>query len=181
MRPPAAVVAVLVALAGACASSSPPRPGAVPPTTEPGPAAAAEFEAPVSLGVLDDDGLTESSGLAASRRNPDLLWTHNDSGDSARLYCLTRAAKRCGTWRVSGAEAVDWEDMAAGPGPVAGEHYLYAGDIGDNGRSRGSIVVYRVVEPIAPRPDGGEATTAPADVVRLRYEDGAHNAEALLV
>ena len=27
---------------------------------------------------------------------------------------------------------VDWEDIAAGPGPEPGQHYLYVGDIGDN-------------------------------------------------
>lgn len=138
------------------------------------------------LGTVNDPALNESSGLAASRRNPGLLWTHNDSGDDPFVYCLDLQAHSCGAWRVAGAEALDWEDMAVGPGPRPGEPYLYLGDIGDNLGTRGEVVVYRVPEPVAGQ--GGAsptkaspATTAPADALRLRYPDGPHNAEALLV
>lgn len=133
------------------------------------------------LGEVADPVLDESSGLIASRRNPGLLWTHNDSGDEPRLYCLTGEAARCGTWTVTGAEAFDWEDIAAGPGPVAGRSYLFVGDIGDNRRARAHVVVYRVPEPMAPHAGEGAAVTASAVPLRLRYEDGPHDAEALLV
>ena len=138
------------------------------------------------LGTVRDTAIGESSGLAASRRNPGLVWTHNDSGDDPLVYCLDLQARSCGVWRVSGAEAWDWEDIAAGPGPRAGEPYLYIGDIGDNLDQRGEIIVYRIPEPVA---GGGApvstktapATTAPSEVLRLQYPDGPHNAEALLV
>ena len=65
-----------------------------------------------------------------------------------------------------------------GPGPTAERSYLYVGDIGDNGRTRSSIDVYRVAEPTVTGP--GNATLDP-DRLRLRYPDGAHNAETLLV
>ncbi len=138
-------------------------------------------ESPVVLGRLEDRALRESSGLVASRRNPGVLWTHNDAGDGPNLYCVTREAIRCGTWRVTNAEAQDWEDIATGPGPVAGERYLYIGDIGDNDDARAEVVVYRLVEPMA-SPTGAEPTpTAPAEALRLRYDDGPRDAEALLV
>ena len=138
------------------------------------------------LGQIADRSINESSGLAASRRNPGLLWTHNDSDDDPIVYCLDLQGRSCGAWKVTGAEAFDWEDVAAGPGPRAGEPYLYVGDIGDNIDQRSEIVVYRIPEPTAGA--GGAvptkaspAATAPAEALRLRYPDGPHNAEALLV
>lgn len=133
------------------------------------------------IGQVADPAIDESSGLAASRRNPGLLWTHNDSGDEPRVYCLTAQGTSCGTWTVTGADAFDWEDMAAGPGPAAGEPYLYLGDIGDNRSTRPEVVVYRVREPGVEGTGRGAAFTATADAVTLRYADGPHDAEALLV
>jgi hypothetical protein len=37
-------------------------------------------------GTLRSPLVTESSGVAASRRHPGILWTHNDAGDDAVLY-----------------------------------------------------------------------------------------------
>lgn len=146
------------------------------------------YGTPVVLGRIDDRAIDESSGLVASRRNPGLLWTHNDSGDDPDVYCVDLQARTCGVWRVTGAEAFDWEDIAVGPGPRPGEPYLYAGDIGDNIDQRSQIVVYRVAEPVAgpggPSPvptRAAPAATAPAEALRLRYPDGPRNAEALLV
>ncbi|MDQ3897626.1 MAG: hypothetical protein M3326_10370 [Actinomycetota bacterium] len=162
---------------------APPPPSA---TGAPTVSGAEGYQPSTVLGRIADPAVTESSGLVASRRSPGLLWTHNDSGDQPFLYCLDMQARSCGTWRVTGAEAVDWEDIAAGPGPRAGEPYLYVGDIGDNLGQRKEIVVYRVLEPAAggggPVPTtASPAATAPADALRLRYPDGPRNAEALLV
>jgi hypothetical protein len=139
---------------------------------------------PVQLATLEDRRVAESSGLAASRRTPGLIWTHNDSGDGPLVYAFDRAGRSRGAWRVDGAQALDWEDMAAGPGPAPGQSYLYAGDIGDNSRKREFIVVYRFPEPepAASQAASEEArTTQPAEAIRLKYPDGAHNAEALAV
>src|SRR5215213_4949521 len=122
-----------------------------------------DYAAPVRLAKLEDGAIDESSGVAASRRNPGLFWTHNDSGDGPFLYAFDRAGGKRGTWRVAGARAFDWEDMAAGPGPQAGQAYLYVGDIGDNDRSRREIVVYRVTEPVV--------TDADADTNRFEPQE----------
>jgi hypothetical protein len=161
--------------------------GAAGPPTSAGAAAPASGYGPATvLGRIADPAIDESSGLAASRRTPGLLWTHNDSGDEPFVYCLDLQGRSCGTFRVTGAEAFDWEDMAAGPGPRAGEPYLYLGDIGDNIDQRTEIVVYRIPEPAAG--GGGAAptraspgSTAEAEALRFRYPDGTRNAEALLV
>ena len=137
------------------------------------------------LGRLPDE-INESSGIVASRRNPGSFWTHNDSGDAPLIYCLGPGAGSCGVWNVTGADAIDWEDIAAGPGPVAQTPYLYLGDIGDNLVDRTTVVVYRVPEPVAgggaaAPPRSAPAATEAAETLRLRYPDGPHNAEALLI
>ena len=184
-----AVAACALLLATGCSSGSggDDDPLAAPPTTKAAVAASGRGYQPFTvLGTVNDPAIDESSGLAASRRNPGLLWTHNDSGDEPFVYCLDLKGASCGAWRVTGAEAWDWEDMAAGPGPRAGEPYLYLGDIGDNLDQRTEIIVYRIPEPAAG--GGGPVSTkaaptasAPAEALRLRYPDGAHNAEALAV
>jgi hypothetical protein len=142
-----------------------------------------DYGTPVHLANLEDRSIDESSGIAASRRNPDLLWTHNDSGDGPFLYAFDRAGRERGTWRVTGAKALDWEDMASGPGTQPGQSYLYVGDIGDNGRERQEIVVYRVAEPVVAAADNwsDKQQTEPAEAIRLKYPDGRHDAEALAV
>ena len=180
------VAALVLLVATGCTGSDSPDvdPLAEAPATTGAPAGL--YRESTVLGQIGDPAVGESSGLAASRRNPRLLWTHNDSDDEPYLYCLDLEGASCGTWRVTGAEAFDWEDMAAGPGPLAGEPYLYVGDIGDNLDQRDEIVVYRVPEPAAgggaPVPTtASPAATPPAEALRLRYPDGPRNAEALLV
>ena len=179
--------AALVLVAALLAGCDPGGDGAAGPTTaadDPTTTAAAAPEGygpAVLLGRLDP-AVDESSGLAASRRNPGLLWTHNDSGDDPVVYCADRQARSCGTWLVTGAGARDWEDMAVGPGPEAGRSYLYLGDIGDNNGDLRQVVVYRVPEPAVPAAAGaGRGATEAAERIPLRYADGPHDAEALLV
>jgi hypothetical protein len=157
------------------------------PATERSPAAVSDrYNPPVHLADLEDRRIDESSGIVASRANPGVDWTHNDSGDDARIYAFDRDGKSRGVWRVTGASALDWEDIAAGPGPVPGTFYLYIGDIGNNKRDGDVVTVYRVAEPIVESPDGsnsraGSFQTAPAEAIRLKFPDGQHDAEALLI
>jgi hypothetical protein len=140
-----------------------------------------DFGPPVLLGQIADEGVAESSGLVASRRYPGRLWTHNDSDQPPVLFCVENDGSSCGEFTVDGATNVDWEDIAAGPGPDPATTYLYIGDIGDNTESRDGVVVYRVAEPTVTTGEASGATTAPATAIPLRYDDGAHNAESLMV
>jgi hypothetical protein len=108
-----------------------------------------------------------------------VLWTHNDSGDHARVLAVTAGGRLLADVAVSGAANLDWEDIALGPATTGGDA-LYVADTGDNDARRREVVVYRVPEP---RVGGGRrpAATAPAARLVLRYPDGAHDAEALLV
>ncbi len=126
---------------------------------------------------LADTRVRESSGVAASRANPGIYWTHNDSGGGPYLYAFDLRGAAHGRWRVRDARSRDWEDISAGPGPAPGRPYLYIGDIGGKRRE---VTVYRIEEPrIAACPR--DCQTQPAVAIRLRYPDGPHDAEALLV
>lgn len=146
----------------------------------------APYGPPATIATLKDKSISESSGLAASRLTPGAYWTHNDSGDGPFVYAFDTRGDSLGVFRVAGAQARDWEDMAAGPGPQGAKSYLYIGDIGDNNDARAEVVVYRVPEAALTtatrkltkiRP----GSTEPAEAIRLRYPDGAHDAETLLV
>ena len=126
-------------------------------------------------GRVPDPSANELSGLVRSPSQPGLLWSHDDSGAAPVLFGLRADGRVAARPTVTGAQAVDWEDIAAGPGPN-GRPLLYVGDIGDNASQRPAVDVYRVIEPRV-----GAAATAPAARLRLRYPDGAHDAEALLV
>lgn len=138
------------------------------------------------VGRLKDPAIIESSGIVASRTSPGIYWTHNDSGDGPFIYAFDERGRRKGVWRVTGASALDWEDIAAGPGPRANASYLYIGDIGDGDEQRSELRVYRLPEPVVTAGDvvstkGKPRLTEPAETFRLRYPDGKHDAEALLV
>ncbi|WP_143140704.1 hypothetical protein [Nannocystis exedens] len=186
-RSPGAALAAILSF-GACSSSPVPSdsPGAPPPVPAPDTPAAEcpEFTLAASPGALAPPEIVEASGLAASRQNPGVLWTHNDSDAGGPLvYAFAvDGARYLGRWRLDGAAVHDWEDMALGPGKD-GRDALYVGDIGDNQRKRREVVVYRVAEPAV------DLAAAPAErrlsgVERLvfTYPGGqAHDAEALLV
>ena len=131
-------------------------------------------------GVFQRPGLRESSGVAASRAHPGLLWTHNDSGDGPFIYATDTAGADFGRLRVAGATAIDWEDIALAPCPQTDGSCLYIADTGDNNEVRPTVTVYAVPEPA--RPDGPGDTsrlTAPATALRLSYPGGPSDVEAL--
>lgn len=133
-------------------------------------------------GTFASPRMVESSGVAVSRAHPGILWTHNDSGDGAYLYATTLSGADRGALRVPGADAVDWEDMAAGPCPTHRATCLYLADTGDNLERRDAVAVYAVPEPEPPTgPADTNRTTAAPVVLRLRYPDGSHDVEAVFV
>jgi hypothetical protein len=139
------------------------------------PASAQEQDQAVVATRLADPRIVESSGLALSRRHPGVIWTHNDSGDQARLFAVGSDGRTRAVLTLAGVEARDWEALAAGRDD-RGRPALFAGDIGDNNGVWPEVAVYRVTEPAAL----GNATVTSVRY-RLRYADGPHNAEALLI
>ncbi len=137
----------------------------------------------VVVGVPQSPALPEISGLAASCTQADVFWTHNDSGDGPYVYAMSSAGAHLGRWELAGVAAIDWEDIAIGPGPVPGVDYLYIGDVGDNAHARLWVTVYRVPEPVVPL-DGVPATETIStfDTLDIQYPlMTAYNCETLLV
>lgn len=128
---------------------------------------------PEDEGTIEETALSELSGLAASRTTKGVLYTHNDSGDSARFFALSQKGVLQAELTLAGVTATDIEDIAVGPCPEGS--CVYLGDIGDNDSKRKTIAIYRVKEPSL-----ANATLVP-HVLTLKYPDGAHNAETLLV
>jgi hypothetical protein len=138
-----------------------------------GPASAKAAPAVVDR-TLSDTRIVESSSLTRSAFGKGVLWTSNDSGGGPLLYAIGTNGSTIATYTVSNATNHDWEGMAAASS--GSSHFLYIGDIGDNGKKRTTIVVYRVVEPSSLK----NGTLVPTTLT-FRYPDGPHNAETLLV
>lgn len=146
---------------------------------------AADYENPQITGKIKSAEITESSGIAASRCQRDVFWTHNDSGDDAFIYALNAKGENLGVWRVAGAKNVDWEDIAALKN-ANGECFLYIGDIGDNAYKHEENTIYRVREPQVSGADKSSTkksaqNTETAEAIRFKYPDEKYNAETLLV
>jgi hypothetical protein len=116
-------------------------------------------------------GLAEVSGCAVSRRDPDVVWLHNDADDGAIVVPVNTKTRVVGSAvTLSGVTVADPEDIAVAPN---GDVVL--ADIGDNREMRSTVQLVRFPEP-APR-----ETRAEAEVMTLLYPDRAHNAEAFVI
>ncbi len=138
-----------------------------------------------ALGVLHAAELDEASGLAASCTYPGILYSHNDSGDTARVFVVDTLGCERGQYYLTGARNRDWEDMAIGPAPDVSQggplSYLYLADVGDNWQRRPHISLYRIPEPAYKA--GAAFSKQVSDVTHFRfvYPDRAYDCEAILV
>ncbi|MDX1381257.1 MAG: hypothetical protein R3233_09055 [Xanthomonadales bacterium] len=134
----------------------------------------AEFDNP---GFVADPGLSEASGLVASRSAPGHLFAINDSLNEPELFVLDRRGLALGRIEVSGAANRDWEDLAHAEGPDGS--LLVIGDFGDNDAVHPHVTLYFVDEP-EPDADGAYPDAVPLrHTLRLRYPDGPRDVEAL--
>lgn len=173
----------LAAIAATCIAPPKPPPQTVEAEPQPPPPlpACPEFDLGQNLGTVVSPEVLEASGMAISRKNPGILWTHNDSGDRARLLALRTNGEYVGELAIAGVTAVDFEDLGLGAGPKPGEWYLYVGDIGDNYRVREHVVVYRVPEPELPAEGWPVHLTVPGKAIQVRYPSGPLDSETLMV
>ena len=179
-----AFVIFLIAVAGLCAACS----SAVSSSTGNENTArkndAATWNAPRVVGTIKSGEITESSGLVASKCQPNVFWTHNDSGDDAFVFALDDKGEKLGTFKITNAKNRDWEDI--GTFKTGGDCYLYLGDIGNNTRLRGEAIIYRVAEPKVSAADKtsdvkNPAPTEAAQIIKIEYPDVRHDAETLFV
>lgn len=143
------------------------------------------YDKPKVIGKIETSEITESSGIAASKCQTDVLWTHNDSGDNAFIFALNKQGEKLGAWKVTGAKNQDWEDIAEIK-TATGECFLYIGDIGNNTRARDEFTIYRVKEPtVSPENKSSNKKnpieTESSEAIKFIYPDIRHDAETLMV
>jgi len=109
------------------------------------------------VGTLPEDVL-ESSGLIYYKNK---LITHNDSGNSPRLYEVdTLSSQIIRTININNATNIDWEDI------TQDESYIYIGDFGNNTGNRQDLTIYRVA-----KSDFDVSNTISAERINFSYED----------
>jgi len=142
------------------------------------------YQEPKITGRIKSKDIVESSGLAGSKCQAGVFWTHNDSGDAAQIFAIDAAGNDLGTWKVNGAENRDWEDIAAFK-DTSGQCFLYIGEIGNNEGKRDRTLIYRVKEPTIA---GGVSSsgknplpTEKAESLSIDFPGIRPNSEALLV
>ena len=155
---------------------------------------------------IEDRNIREASGLVKSKLNSKspagkVFWTHNDSGDRARVFAIRVPekdddAKSSKKTRVVAEVTIlnagnrDWEDLALWQDHKTNQQKLCAGDIGSY---RGEVVIYCFPEPKlsemsgtysnVSKPPSKEYLKVPfTEKIRLRYPSNEkHDAETLLV
>lgn len=121
----------------------------------------------VTQQAIGDPVVKELSGLAASHRNKDILWTHNDSGDTARVFALSSAGKIVGIYNLDGVKAKDFEDIDVGPGYTSASG-VYVFDTGKSG-DRDGAQVYRFDEPSVSASQSQTTATVKAQKFDIKY------------
>ena len=129
--------------------------------------------AATATGTLANPAIDELSGLAVSRRDPQLLWGHNDTGGGPVLYRIGPDGADLGRIVVADALAGDWEDIAAfedRSGPA-----LLVADVGDNFALRSFATLYAVRDP------GRENAAKILWILEFTFPDGPRDCEAVAV
>lgn len=140
-------------------------------------------------GAVADPDIAESSGLAAAR-HPDTLaqvpgglWTHNDSGDTPRLFLLSDHGTLLAEVAVDVPFATDWEDMCSFE--MDGRPYLLVGDVGDNAHKRKRLTLWLIPEPVydpdrrSEHPEAFPLKVKPTRRIDVAFADGPWDCESV--
>ncbi len=86
--------------------------------------------------------ISEASGLLFSKKYPNVIWTHNDSGDRPFLYAIDRESLQLiSRVKIENARHKDWEDITFYDGNIV------IGDFGNNKSRRNALKLYFINEP----------------------------------
>ncbi|MFQ5823313.1 MAG: hypothetical protein ACE5JB_04590 [bacterium] len=96
----------------------------------------------VPYGRITEKAINECSGIVKSRQFENVFWTHNDSGDTPRIFAITAKGELIQQVWIPAAKNVDWEDIA-----VDDSGHIIIGDIGNNQNKRKDLTIYVVEEP----------------------------------
>lgn len=127
-------------------------------------------------GELEDESLTEASGLVASSISENVFFSVNDSGNEPKLFAMDDRGKDLGSWPLAFNTLHDFEDLAAFQ--LDGESYLLVADTGDNLYWRPSLTMLIFREPRLSDPG---TALRPAWSFQFTYPDGPRDSEAVAV
>lgn len=124
---------------------------------------------------MSDLRIKESSGVVASRRYPNVFWTHNDGGGPKKqvLYAIDLEGKTLADFQVTGSKFHDWEDIA-----IDDAGHLYLGDIGNNDSREDKLAVYEIDEP---DPMSGNGSVSPKRGWTLKFPNAPFDCESLFI
>ncbi len=169
-----AVISLLATAVAGCSCTSPSSDSAPDPASPDVHARGClRYAQPEEVGTTPP-ALPELSGLAASRRHPEVFWAHNDSNSALELFAIRASGEVLARFTLTGPTAPDVEDVAVGP--CGDGSCVFLADIGDNLRERQSVQLIRIPEP-EELTDG----TLPVEAFPFRYPEGPRDAEALIV
>lgn len=131
-------------------------------------ARAADF--PPGVVTLDQNVLDEASGLARSWRHPGHYWALNDSGGAAALFRFDPHGRVRQRLDLPGIQNIDWESLHSFERD--GVAWLLIADVGDNRARRREVQLHLL-------PERAEGEVAQVKTLRLRYEDGPRDVEAV--
>lgn len=138
----------------------------------------AAYGTPVPMGTVAEATLDELSGIAVSRRDPDVLWVHEDHAGEPAVYALDPAGNLLATVNLAGATNNDWEDLSVAPCDQGS--CIWIGEVGNNQSDRVGLGVYRI-----PEPDLADVVDGVLDVeptfYGFVYPDMNQNSEAIAV
>jgi hypothetical protein len=130
--------------------------------------------------VINQD-YKEISGLVCGRKNENLVYMIEDKGNDNEVYVFNQAGQFQTKIVLTGLDNMDWEDLAIGSGPIAGETYIYIADIGDNDAIRSSVRIIRFIEPDLSSNNSNAISIGEYDIINFQYPTGAKDAETLML
>lgn len=134
--------------------------------------------ADLEIGRVNDASLAELSGLAVSRANPNVLWTHEDHLGEPAVFAVDILGHVLGKVTLVGVENADWEDVDVGP--CGDLDCIYVGETGDNDKDRTSHAIYRFPEPEVELEERLELEVEP-EVFAYDWPDENHDVEAVAI
>lgn len=129
------------------------------------------------ISSLNTDLLDEASGIIESYQFSGHLWVHEDNGSRSNfIHLLSHQGIYLERFQLP-VPIRDWEDIAIGPGPIAGKNYIYLAEIGDNLEQYPEYAIYRFEEP-----SSLQQPIRTVDTISFTYDDGkSYDAETLLL
>ncbi len=114
----------------------------------------------------------EPSGMGRAHvpANKGYMWIEQDSGGPNSVTAVKLSdATTAGNWTLQGVTQSDFEDLATAR--INGVNYIYVADIGDNASARGTIVIYRCIEPTITGSDG-TISSGNIETITCQYPGG---------